>query len=130
MRSPFIFNLGIFDARARIFGSLRHLLQKVSWFYQRSLQYRDVLHQVADVNCLQKPCALSDLPLKNKISCDFFGATECLRECMCGISLVEPWYSEIERENFCLVLSSGCRGLVSLGRSVASWRVNEIKEEI
>lgn len=49
---------------------------------------------------------------------------------MRGISLREPWCSGVEEEILCLVLPSGCRGLVSVGRSFASWRVNEIKEEI
>lgn len=89
VRSPFILNLGIFEAQARILSSLRHLLQKVSGVYRCSLQYCNVLHQVSDMNCLQKPCVLSDLPLKNKISCCFFGGTECLRQCTCGMSLAE-----------------------------------------
>lgn len=46
------------------------------------------------------------------------------------MSLAEPRYSEVEREIFCLGLFIRLQGLVSPGRPVASWRVNEIKVEI
>ena len=64
---------------------------------------------------MQNPCVLSDLALTDETSCCSSGAAGCRGEHTCGVSRAEPGYSEVEREMFSLVLSSGCGGIGFVG---------------